>query len=87
MLIGEFCRRVGRSPDTVKRWEDLGLLQVARDARGRRLYSEADLVRAHQLAELGLLAQVQSRKISTLAKEAPDQLGFDFSPPVRDQVA
>lgn len=87
MLIGEFCRRVGRSPDTIKRWEDLGLLPVARDARGRRLYSESDLLRAHQLAQLGLLAQTQSRKISALAKEAPQQLGFDFSPPVCEQVA
>jgi DNA-binding transcriptional MerR regulator len=87
MLIGEFCRAVGRSPDTVKRWEELGLLQVRRDRRGQRRYSELHVARALQLAELGLLAQIQSRKISTLASEAPGQLGFDFSKPAQERIA
>ncbi len=44
--IGEAARLTGLSPDTLRYYERIGLLPpVARDAGGRRRYSEADLAR------------------------------------------
>lgn len=80
MLIGELCQRIGRSSDTVKRWEDLGLIDPSRDSRHRRVFTEADVICCMRLAKLGILAMVRGRKIAELATVDTLQLSFDFSP-------
>ena len=43
---------LGVHPDTLKRWEDEGIIPDAeRDSANRRMYSEADIVRLRQIAE------------------------------------
>lgn len=87
VLIGELSKRISRSADTIKRWEDLGLIVPSRDARGRRVYSDADVPRCMELAALGLLAMVQSRKLSELAQQDVPQLSFDFAEPRKNVAA
>ena len=74
MLVAELARRIGRSVDTVKRWEDQGLLTPRRDDRDRRTYTEEDVALCLELARLGISARRQSQKLSVLAAAAPQQL-------------
>jgi hypothetical protein len=87
MLIGELCRRIGRSADSVKRWEEQGLLTPGRDSRGRRVYSEADLECCARLAKLGFVAQVRNRKMSELVLPPSPQMAFTFTSPRHQVVA
>lgn len=80
MLISELARRVGRSVDTIKRWEEDGLLTPRRDTRGRRVFNEKHVERCLQLAELALLAQRRSEKLKSLFEHAPAQLSLLLSP-------
>lgn len=42
--IKDIALRLGRSPLTIKRWEDRGLIKEARrDSRGWRIYSEREM--------------------------------------------
>ncbi len=77
-MIGELIKHVGRSADTIKRWEQLGLLMPERDARGHRRYAEADVERCRRLAELGFIAQVRNKKLVSLALPDSGQLAFEF---------
>jgi DNA-binding transcriptional MerR regulator len=43
--VGEAAARFGLGTHVLRHWEDVGLLRPARDAGGRRRYSEDDLVR------------------------------------------
>jgi DNA-binding transcriptional MerR regulator len=43
--IGETAARFGVDTHVLRHWEDVGLLQPARDSAGYRTYSEADAVR------------------------------------------
>ncbi len=79
MQVGELARRVGRSVDTIKRWEEERLLSCARDRRGRRIYDESHVELCLRLADLGLLAQRRSEKLSTLAAAEPVQLSLLLS--------
>ena len=74
MLVAELARRVGRSVDTIKRWEGQGLLAPRRDDRDRRTYTEADVALCLELARLGIAARRKSQKLSVLAAMAPRQL-------------
>ncbi len=43
MRIGELARRLGVSRDTIRRWEEMGIVKPARDWAGHRRFTEADL--------------------------------------------
>jgi DNA-binding transcriptional MerR regulator len=74
VLVGELAKRVGRSPDTIKRWVDAGLLECHRDDRNRRQFGEAEVSRCVELVRLGIAAQIHNRKLEDLAKGLPQQL-------------
>jgi DNA-binding transcriptional MerR regulator/mannose-6-phosphate isomerase-like protein (cupin superfamily) len=50
--VSEVAAAVGVSPQTLRVWESKGLLVPARSPGGRRVYSQADLDRASQIALL-----------------------------------
>lgn len=77
MLVGELARRVGRSPDTIKRWLEEGLLDCDRDDRNRRVFDDRHVERCLELARLSVSAQVQNKRLSELANELPIQLAFE----------
>ena len=74
MLIGELARHVGRHVDTLKRWEEAGLLVPERDDRGRRTYRAEHVELCLALAKLGIAAQKNCCKLSELAEQMPVQL-------------
>ena len=41
--IGEFARRVGKSPQTIRRWEREGRLKAKRLSSGQRYFDESDV--------------------------------------------
>ena len=41
--IGEFAKRIGRSPSTVRRWEQEGKITPKRLPSGHRYFDESDL--------------------------------------------
>lgn len=69
MQISELARLVGRSVDTLKRWEQQGLLVPQRDNIGRRRYDLSDIDRCHELGTLAVEAQRKSIKLSVLAAD------------------
>lgn len=66
MSVGELARTIGRSIDTIKRWERLGLLSAHRDRLGRRRYEQPQIDRCVELSELALEAQRRSMKLKDL---------------------
>lgn len=74
MLVSELAKRVNRSPDTIKRWVDDGLLECYRDERNRRQFSEQSVDRCLVLTRLSVAAQLQNRKLAALVAEMPEQL-------------
>ncbi len=52
LTVGQVAEAVGVSAQTLRVWETKGLLVPARSPRGRRLYTQADLERAGQIARL-----------------------------------
>lgn len=44
--IGEFCKRVGITPQTAREWERRGYIKPLRSCGGHRLYTEHDVVDA-----------------------------------------
>jgi len=76
VFIAELARRVGRSVDTIKRWEEEQLLSPGRDTQGRRVFTEADVELCLRLAQLSLLAQRRSQKLGALASREPKQLAL-----------
>src|SRR4051812_13731507 len=50
--IGEVAAEVGVSPQTLRVWEEKGLLSPARSTGGHRLYGPAAVGRARQIARL-----------------------------------
>ncbi len=74
MFVAELARRVGRTPETIKRWVAGGLLDCDRDEHNRRVFSEEHVERCRELARLGVKAQVEQRKLSDVAAEQPTQL-------------
>lgn len=76
MFIAEFAKRVGRSVDTVKSWDEQGLLTPSRDGHDRRVYREEDVPEGVALARLGITARRQNRKLASLVAAAPKQLAL-----------
>lgn len=76
MYIAEASQAVGRSMDTLRRWEDEQLVVPDRDSRGRRVYREHHIARCRELARHALDAMKTNRK---LAKLVPAQLSL-FGP-------
>jgi DNA-binding transcriptional MerR regulator len=74
VLVSELAKRVNRSPDTIKRWVDEGLLVCDRDERNRRQFAEVSVERCLILARLSVVAQLQNRKLAAIAAELPEQL-------------
>jgi excisionase family DNA binding protein len=69
MSVGELARLIGRSVDTIKRWEKTGLLTAERDGLGRRRFNTAQVERCIALGELALEAQRTSTSLSQLATD------------------
>lgn len=76
MGIGAISEAIGRSPDTLRRWEREGLIAPQRDRRGRRVYSVEDLDRCRQLARMAPHAQRRSIKLAAYAGNEPAQLSL-----------
>lgn len=74
--IGEVSKLIGRSPDTLRRWEKDGLLKPSRDRYGRRVYSADDVERCVVLAKIAPHAQRQSTKLVDYAHGIPTQLSL-----------
>lgn len=74
VLVSELARLVNRSPDTIKRWVEIGLVECERDERNRRQFSHESVARCLALARLSVAAQLQNRKLEDLAGEMPEQL-------------
>jgi hypothetical protein len=74
MTVGQLARRVGRSVDTIKRWEDQKLFTCPRDYRGRRIYDQSHVDLCLRLAELAIVAQRRSEPLSLIAAAEPRQL-------------
>src|SRR6185312_1905826 len=86
MPIGEFSRRVGVSPDLLRKWERrYRVFTPARSPRGRRLYSRTDQARAEymirrvraglpaaQAAQIALAAGFKAAPRSSAAKSTHD---------------
>lgn len=83
VLIGELARRIGRSPDTIKRWLDQGLMHCERDERNRRIFTELHVERCSDLARLSIAAQIQNKKLAELADNLPIQLRLVQVAPVQ----
>jgi hypothetical protein len=74
VFVAELARRVGRTPETIKRWIAKGLLDCERDEHNRRVFGEKHVERCHELAKLGVKAQVEQRPLTDVAAEQPLQL-------------
>ena len=74
MSVGELARFIGRSVDTIKRWEKTGLLSADRDNLGRRRFNSQQIERGVQLGKLALEAQRTSTSLA--------QLAIDREPPM-----
>jgi DNA-binding transcriptional MerR regulator len=72
--IGAVSQLIGRSPDTLRRWEKDGLVLPGRDRYGRRRYSAEDVERCRELARLSPQAQRCSTKLIAVLSGQPRQL-------------
>lgn len=79
--IGTVCRRTGINPITLRAWERrYGLLHPQRTAKGRRLYSEADIRRVEQILALldqGFAVSQVGRVLDRRTATAPPEAGAD----------
>lgn len=41
--VNEFAKRIGKSPRTLRRWDEKGILTAKRHPSGHRYYDESDL--------------------------------------------
>lgn len=76
MRISEVAKLIGRSVDTIKRWEAQGLIQPQRDVKGQRQFSPTDVEACFRLADLSMVAQHDSVKLSLLVELVPEQLSL-----------
>lgn len=76
MGIGAVSEMIGRSPDTLRRWEKDGLVTPQRDRRGHRFYKLEHIERCRELARLSLYAQRRSTKLIVYVANQPTQLSL-----------
>ena len=69
MSVGEVARLIGRSVDTIKRWEKSGLLTAERDTLGRRRFNSHQIERCKELGRMALEAQRTSTSLAQLASD------------------
>jgi DNA-binding transcriptional MerR regulator len=74
VFVTELARNVNRTPETIKRWIASGLLECERDEHNRRVFHEEHVERCHELARLGVKAQIEQCKLSDLVAAQPEQL-------------
>lgn len=73
--IGYLCRRTGLTPHVIRVWERrYGAIRPERTAKGRRTYTDSDLLRLERLAEatrhghrIGDIASLDDRELDSLA--------------------
>jgi len=76
MRISDIAIVIGRTPDTLRRWEEQGLIQPERNGWGERVFDEQDLARCQQLVRYALTAQKANRPLREIV---PKQLSL-FGP-------
>jgi len=76
VFVTELARSVNRTPETIKRWIATGLLDCERDEHNRRVFHEEHVERCHELARLGVKAQIEQRRLSDLVAAEPKQLSL-----------
>ena len=76
VLVSELAKRIGRTPETIKRWADQGFIPCERDDRNRRIFREEHVGLCREIARLSISAQTQNRKLSELVELIPVQLGL-----------
>jgi len=69
LFLTKTAMEVGLHPATLRRWERMGLLNVARDERGWRIYGPSDLERILQIKK-DMLARREEGFRAGLAKAA-----------------
>lgn len=74
MLVGELAKRIGRTPETIKRWADAGLVNCDRDDRNRRIFREEHVEQCLRIARLSVTAQIKNKKLSEIVETLPQQL-------------
>jgi DNA-binding transcriptional MerR regulator len=88
LRIGEFARRAGTTPRTVRYYEELGLLGQpgARRAGGHRTYSESDLGHMRELMRLRELLGLSLEELGkvTRAEEARALIRAEIEAGVND---
>jgi geranylgeranyl diphosphate synthase type II len=65
LKVHEFAKRIGKSPSTVRRWDNEGILIAKRTASGKRYYDESDVRKA-------LTINNAKRKVLTTRTSKPD---------------
>ena len=82
LRIGELAERTGTTPRTIRYYEEIGLLPAAEDREQgkRRLYSEADVERLHEVMRLRDLLDLSLDELSQLvaAEEARAEIRREF---------
>lgn len=73
VTIGEASVLIGRSADTLRRWEEEGLIVPDRDRRGRRIYRDHHIARCLFVAGHALEAMSSNRKLRAVL---PTQLSL-----------
>jgi MerR family transcriptional regulator, repressor of the yfmOP operon len=70
LRIGEVARLVETTPRTIRYYEEIGLLPASgeRESGRHRLYTEADVVRLHELLRLRDLLGVSLEELKELAE-------------------
>jgi DNA-binding transcriptional MerR regulator len=68
LTMKDAVRETNLSPDTLKKYERLGLLKPARDSSGRRQYSASDMQEAKRIA--ADMAQRHAAQIANLHKQS-----------------
>ncbi len=67
--IGEFAKRVGKSPSTIRRWEQEGKIQPKRHPSGQRYFDESDVRRVLGMPQSNRLTVVYCRVSSNGQKD------------------
>ena len=62
MTIGMAARLVGRAPDTLRWWEELGLISPRRSSNRMRVFSQADVEELRKVAAVRAAGRPRKRR-------------------------